>query len=139
MTETQPIPAVIYAAKSTEDRAGSIPTQLDDCRAMAEREGWEVVGEFSEENVSAHQFTRRNIRGRGKIAEREDVQVTLNFDGIGSRPAKEAGYAALSAGDRADGVSVFNGFSLFYRLDTGLMKPRQVLRLVPKPDYVMYQ
>ncbi len=33
--------AVIYAAKSTEDKHGSIPTQLEDCRALAERHGWE--------------------------------------------------------------------------------------------------
>ena len=43
------IPAVIYAAKSTEDKHGSIPTQLADCRTMAEREGWTIVGEFSDE------------------------------------------------------------------------------------------
>ena len=36
---------MIYAAKSTEDKHGSIPTQLEDCRQMAEREGWTVVGE----------------------------------------------------------------------------------------------
>ena len=46
-------PAVVYAAKSTEDRRGSIPTQLTDAREMAEREGWEVVGEYSEEAASA--------------------------------------------------------------------------------------
>lgn len=27
--------AIIYAAKSTEDKLGSIPTQLADCRALA--------------------------------------------------------------------------------------------------------
>ena len=44
---------VVYAAKSTEDAHGSIPTQLEDCRKMAEREGWEVIGEFSDEAASA--------------------------------------------------------------------------------------
>jgi hypothetical protein len=37
------VEAVIYAAKSTEDRMGSIETQLEDCRRMAEREGWTVI------------------------------------------------------------------------------------------------
>lgn len=50
--------AVIYAAKSTEDKHGSIPTQLDDCREMAEREGWEVVGEFRDEAFSAYHGNR---------------------------------------------------------------------------------
>lgn len=47
------VPAVIYAAKSTEDIHGSIPDQLNDCRAMAEREGWAVVDEFTDEGHSA--------------------------------------------------------------------------------------
>ena len=50
--------AILYAAKSTEDKHGSIPTQLEDCRAMAEREGWEVVGEFSDEGFSAYSGNR---------------------------------------------------------------------------------
>jgi site-specific DNA recombinase len=50
--------AVIYAAKSTEDKHGSIPTQLDDCRALAERQGWEVAGEFIDEAFSAHKGDR---------------------------------------------------------------------------------
>jgi len=45
--------AVIYAAKSTEDKRGSIPTQLEDCRAFAERAGLEVVGEYADEAASA--------------------------------------------------------------------------------------
>jgi hypothetical protein len=32
--------AVLYAAKSTQDKHRPIPTQLADCREMAEREGW---------------------------------------------------------------------------------------------------
>ena len=45
--------AVLYAAKSTADPHGSIPTQLAEGRAMAEREGWNVVGEYSDEAASA--------------------------------------------------------------------------------------
>jgi DNA invertase Pin-like site-specific DNA recombinase len=36
---------IIYGCKSTEDRHASIPDQIDDCRRLAEREGWEVIGE----------------------------------------------------------------------------------------------
>jgi DNA invertase Pin-like site-specific DNA recombinase len=45
--------AIVYAAKSTEDIRGSIPTQLQDGRAMAGREGWDVVGEYVDEAASA--------------------------------------------------------------------------------------
>src|SRR4051794_9763281 len=54
-------PAVTYAAKSTEDKRGSIPTQLEDCRALAVREVLEVVAEFKDEAVSAF----KGSRGRG--------------------------------------------------------------------------
>jgi len=51
-------PAVLYTAKSTEDTRGSLRTQLADCRSLAEREGWEVVGEFSDEGFSAYSGNR---------------------------------------------------------------------------------
>ena len=50
--------AVIYAAKSSEDRHGSIPTQLEDCRTMADKEGWTVIAEFSDEAFSAYSGNR---------------------------------------------------------------------------------
>jgi DNA invertase Pin-like site-specific DNA recombinase len=62
--------AVIYAAKSTEDKHGSIPTQLADCRAMAEREGWTVVGEYTDEAFSAY----HGDRGPGLAAARDHVE-----------------------------------------------------------------
>ena len=50
--------AVIYGAKSTDDKRGSIPTQLDDCRKLAEREGWQIVGEYTDEGFSAYKGNR---------------------------------------------------------------------------------
>ena len=55
---SEPTLAVIYAAKSTEDRHGSIPTQVKDCRALAERQGWTVVGEETDEAFSAFSGNR---------------------------------------------------------------------------------
>ena len=52
------IPAILYAAKSTEDRRGSIPDQLDEARAMAEHEGWQVVGEYYDDGFSAYRGNR---------------------------------------------------------------------------------
>lgn len=80
-----------------------------------------------------HQFRRTSIHHRKDVKLRRKVDVALNFDGIGSKQSKKAGYKSLLQ------PPLFNGFSLFYKLDSGLMKPRQVLNLDPKPDYVMYQ
>ena len=88
--------------------------------------------------LAVHHFTGKNIRGRNKIVSRDDVQVTLNFDGIGSRSGKTGVYEALST-EATDELPLFNGFSLFYRLDSGLMKPEHVTGLTPVPDFVMYQ
>jgi DNA invertase Pin-like site-specific DNA recombinase len=50
---------VIYAAKSTEDRRGSIPDQLRECREAIEREGNRlVVGEYADEAFSAFHGSR---------------------------------------------------------------------------------
>lgn len=80
-----------------------------------------------------HQFRTASVRSRGRIVQRRRVAVTLNFDGIGGRRAKVAGYRRLSR------RHLFSGFSLFYRLDNRLMRPLQVVGLTPSPDYVMYQ
>lgn len=80
-----------------------------------------------------HQFRRDSVKGESNINRPPPVDVTLNFDGIGSPSAKKAGYKDLSF------PGLFNGFSLFYKLDTNLMSPRQVLGLRPQPDYIMYQ
>lgn|GEM_PF-3125415 len=50
--------AVIFAAKSTEDRRGSIDTQLADCQAMCEREGWAVIDAGADEDKSAYHGER---------------------------------------------------------------------------------
>ena len=74
MKEGQPdaggsaIPAVIYAAKSTEDRHGSIEDQLRDCRQMADREGWEVIAEFRDEAKSAYKGNRGDGLARAREA-----------------------------------------------------------------------
>lgn len=50
--------AILYSAKSTKDRHLSIPEQRDDCREMAAENGWEVVGDFADENFTAYSGNR---------------------------------------------------------------------------------
>lgn len=51
-------PAILYAAKSTEDVRGSIPDQLADCTRLAGERGLEVVDEFKDEAASAFHGNR---------------------------------------------------------------------------------
>jgi hypothetical protein len=80
-----------------------------------------------------HQFRQGSVRQRKRVEQRDKVDVTLNFDGIGREPAKEAGYRRLTR------EGLFAGFSIFYSLDKGLMSPSRVTRLDPSPDFVLYQ
>ena len=91
------------------------------------------AGDLPPKALVIHQFHDGSIRRRKDIVERRDVDVTLNFDGIGSPTAKKAGYRALSR------RSLFNGFSIFYSLDTRIMSPRAVLGLEPEVDFLLFQ
>lgn len=53
------IPCVLYAAKSTEDKRGSIPDQLHDCRVAIEQDpGRRIVEEYFDESFSAFHRSR---------------------------------------------------------------------------------
>ncbi|MFL5846710.1 MAG: recombinase family protein [Solirubrobacteraceae bacterium] len=57
---------MIYAAKSTIDPRGSIGRQIEDCHALAERNGWSVVAEYSDEAASAYRGNRGDGLARAK-------------------------------------------------------------------------
>jgi DNA invertase Pin-like site-specific DNA recombinase len=84
--------AVIYAAKSTEDKHGSIPTQLDDCRVMAERQGWEVIAEHTDEAFSAYHGNRGDGLAAAKQTAIEHAPCIL--------VAQDADRFARGAGDK---------------------------------------
>jgi site-specific DNA recombinase len=65
-TTTGTTPCVIYAAKSTQDRHRSIDTQLEDCRAMAEEQGWTVLEEYYDEGFSAYSGNRGDDLARAR-------------------------------------------------------------------------
>lgn len=80
-----------------------------------------------------HQFRKGSITKRRAVKERRDVEVILNFDGIGTPGPKIAGYEGLSS------QTLFNGLSIFYDLDSPVMKPKAVLALDPVVDFLLYQ
>ncbi len=58
MPDNPSVPAVLYAAKSTEDKRGSIPDQLTRTRAFTEGNGWRIADEFFDEGFSAYSGNR---------------------------------------------------------------------------------
>jgi hypothetical protein len=82
-----------------------------------------------------HQFTADMIRNKELVKKRPGLAVTFNVDGFGDRPNKVSKYDAFTS----EATRFHDGFKLFYREDTNLMKPRQVLALTPPPDLVVYE
>jgi hypothetical protein len=89
-----------------------------------------------------HQFTDEMITNRDLLASRPEVALTLNMDGFGTAEVKEGVYDRFSQPTARGPDSLggpYNGFKLFFREDTGLMTPRDVLGLRPAPDVVVYE
>jgi hypothetical protein len=81
-----------------------------------------------------HQFTAGMVRGENRIETPHGVAVVLNADGFGTPAQKREKYEEL-----AESEPFHPGFKLFYREDTNLMSPKQVLRLRPRPQFVVYE
>jgi len=82
-----------------------------------------------------HTFTDFMVTNRAGLHERRRLATVIHLDGFGGKPAKLAKYRDL----HADQPWQRNGFKLFYRLDTPLMGPAEVLGLRPRPDLISYQ
>ena len=88
-----------------------------------------------EKLLLVHRFTNDMIEGESELRPHPGVALAMNVDGFGTRAQKEAKYREFTRGRAKE----LNGFKLFYREDTGLMTPRQTLRLKPSPDVVAYE
>jgi hypothetical protein len=93
-----------------------------------------------------HQFTEGMVKDRDKVLDRPGVAIVHNIDGFGTSDQKKNIYVQLvynkgagTALGTPPGGGRFNGFKLFYKEDTGLMKPAQALGLEPAPDVVVYE
>lgn len=83
-----------------------------------------------------HQFTDDMIVDEERLIAPPQLAVTLNVDGFGTRSAKVSKYRDFNR-RRPPGTHV--GFKLFYEEDVGLMAPRSVMALQPRPDLVVYE
>ena len=82
-----------------------------------------------------HQFTNDMVDDT-QLQERRGLAMVLNADGFGTQELKRVKYHAFTRSPRR---FYGKGFKLFYREDTNLMTPREVLRLRPPPDVVVYE
>jgi hypothetical protein len=92
-------------------------------------------GDLPEKLLVVHRFTHDMIRNEKALRERPGVALAINVDGFGERVIKVAKYHEFTRPRRRKP----NGFKLFYEEDTNMMSPRQVMRLRPPPDLVVYE
>lgn len=82
-----------------------------------------------------HQFRLDMLPDKKRIRSSASVDLVLDMDGFGNRALKRASYRAVMA----QGALAFAGIKLFYRQDTNLFAPADVLALQPVPSVVIYQ
>ena len=82
-----------------------------------------------------HSFKARMLTNLHLVQSVPQVQVVVNMDGFGSQALKRNSYRVCVRNRPV----AFAGIKLFYKQDTGLMSPEQVLALDPVPHVVIYQ
>lgn len=82
-----------------------------------------------------HQFEDGMIERRSRLRAHRGVDLVLNADGFGTAAAKTGTYRRVTRARGGFGT----GFKLFFVEDPGLMSPREVMRLRPRPDVVIYE
>jgi hypothetical protein len=122
-------------------RDGEIPGQIIGhvgAREVNATSAWlaQLVAQYKlpEKLFVIHQFTDDMVP-ETEIKDREGLATVLNVDGFGDALNKKAKYADFTR----QAPDAYHGFKLFYSEDTGLMRPREVLRLRPKPVLVVYE
>ena len=82
-----------------------------------------------------HQFTLAMLPDKKAVRTSPHVAIALTMDGFGSQSLKLASYRAVMKQRQLD----FAGMKLFYRIDSGLFTPKQLMALTPTPSVVIYQ
>ena len=86
-----------------------------------------------------HRFTRNMVTNSSKIKLSPEVAFVMNMDGWGAPSLKRSTYRDVIIREPVQ----FTGFKLFYRNDTknenSMLKPSEILRLIPTPLYIQYQ
>lgn len=81
-----------------------------------------------------HQFDEDMVTDRADVGTWDELDVTFDVEPFGSPEDKAQTYQ-----DLAPLGSWYDGFKLFYQLDSPLATPQQVMALQPAPDMITYE
>lgn len=87
-----------------------------------------------------HRFTQNMVQQYQNIQTLPEVQIIIDMDGWGAAARKINTYQQFTYKEPVQ----FTGFKIFYKNDlkeggATVMKPQDVLKLVPRPSYIQYQ
>ena len=82
-----------------------------------------------------HQFDDRMFSNKDLIEDYPMVDLVWDSDGFGGPGAKIGDYLQYASEPGFE----YGGFKLFYNYDTPVMTPAQVLNMIPRPVFVVYQ
>jgi hypothetical protein len=82
-----------------------------------------------------HQFTLNMLPSKMQIRPSDLMDIVLDMDGFGDRTLKLSTYRAVLR----QGPLAWTGFKLFYKQDTNLFTPADVMKLNPQPAVIIYQ
>ena len=122
-------------------REGEVPGQIIghvDAREVNATSAWlsQLVqhNDLPEKLFVVHQFTDDMV-DESRLKPRPGLATVLNVDGFGNQAVKKAKYHDFTR----QAPDFYHGFKLFYEEDTDMMRPKQVLRLRPRPVLVVYE
>jgi hypothetical protein len=82
-----------------------------------------------------HQFTSGMVENKHRIQERPGLEITFNVDGFGDHANKLSKWDLFTR----QKPRLNDGYKLFYKEDLDLMTPREVMRMKPRPDLIVYE
>lgn len=82
-----------------------------------------------------HQFAASMITGKRAIQNHPSVDTVVDMDGFGGQEIKIKHYNMYVRDEPVEYAAI----KLFYRHDSDLLSPRQIMNLTPMPDVVIYQ
>lgn len=142
----EPDVAIAYDPEWRVENDGEVPGQVIGSVGAAElqRSLDEVVAvvrrhRLPKKLVLVHRFTENMVRDLPTVRIPPELQMVMSIDGVGDRANKVAKYRQL-ARDLPPGWRP--GFKVFFKEDReagGLMTPKQIMALRPRPDVVLYE
>lgn len=124
--------------KLTAGDAPDVPAGQVDANSLNAVSSWlsklDSAHELPQKLLLVHQVLPNMIVDKAGVLGRSNLAIVFSMDGFGPPSAKATTYAQMAADHKFP-----LGYRLYYRQDTPLLDPAEVLALRPAPDVIEYE